>query len=324
MNLYPDDDQVGIADAAQHYLATELPIGRIREMHSGAEAIGPAAWTKCAELGWLSLAVPEDEGGVGLGVPEESMLARELGRALTPGPFAATAIAAVVAAGAGQRELAGDLMAGTVRAGVAIGSGRVLDATPEGLVLSLSGDRAELYRIAALQPLDCVDPGARLHTAELGEVVAAVDDPLLRSRLLVWLSAQLLGVLEAVRDMSAAYAVAREQFGRPIGVYQAVKHRCADMAVGAYAVAAQVNAAAVMVQAGHPDAAFYAASAHRLAVARARTAASDNILNHGGIGFTWEHDSHLYLKRVELLDQAAGPRQDTWDALMSPPRHQFR
>ncbi|MGW4125850.1 acyl-CoA dehydrogenase family protein [Nocardia sp. NPDC004711] len=324
MNLLPSEDQIGIAEVAHQFLAAEIPLSRVREMHALPGAVGHDLWSKCADLGWLGLAVPEEAGGIGLGLPEEAMLARELGRALTPGPFVATALSAFVAAAAGDVDLAGNLMSGAVQAGLAISADCALDAATGGLVACIGRERTELRPVVGIQPLQCLDPGVRVQAVDLGNAVVTLDDSFILGRLLVALSAQLLGIIEAVRDMSASYARSREQFGRPIGVHQAVKHRCADMSVGAYAVQAQVNAAAVMVEARHPDGPFHAAAAHRLAVSRAKRATADNIQNLGGIGFTWEHDAHLFLKRVEVLDHAAGPRQDTLDLLMAPPRYEFR
>jgi alkylation response protein AidB-like acyl-CoA dehydrogenase len=123
--------------------------------------------------------------------------------------------------------------------------------------------------------------------------------------------------------MSASYAQIREQFGKPIGSFQAVKHRCADMAIIAYAIQSQLFMASVRLDAGLPDASFHSAAAHVLAVNGAKQSTADNIQNHGGIGITAEHNAHLYLKRAFLLEHILGSRQESFAALMAPARHEF-
>jgi alkylation response protein AidB-like acyl-CoA dehydrogenase len=116
----------------------------------------------------------------------------------------------------------------------------------------------------------------------------------------------LAGLAEQVRDASAAYAKVRVQFGRPIGSFQAVKHRCADMALRAEAAWAQTEVAALRFAAPGAAAAFDVAAAKVVAVDAAIRNARDNIQNHGGIGFTAEHPAHLFLKRAHVLEQQLG------------------
>jgi len=146
---------------------------------------------------------------------------------------------------------------------------------------------------------------------------------LARNRARVLVAAEQLGIIEAVRDMSAAYAQVRTQFGKPIGSFQAVKHRCADMAVAAYATIGEVFQAALLVDAGTEDAGFHAATAYVLATNGAKVSTADNIQNHGGIGFTWEQDSHLFLKRALLLEHILGEQRRAYDAILAPKRHEF-
>jgi alkylation response protein AidB-like acyl-CoA dehydrogenase len=123
--------------------------------------------------------------------------------------------------------------------------------------------------------------------------------------------------------MSAGYARTRFQFGKPIGAFQAVKHRCADMAIAAYATTGQIFQAALLVDARTEDAAFHAAAAYLLAVAGAKESTAANIQNHGGIGFTWEHDAHLFLKRAFALEHVLGGPRGACDAVLAPARHEF-
>ena len=322
MNLEPNEFQAEIADTASSFLADRLPLSRVRALAlMDGPAIGDAEWAACAEMGWLALMLPEDKGGIGLGMAEAVMIFREIGRHLTPGPLRSTALAALVAAEAGDLDLAGALAAGTRRAGLAYGE-YALDAAPGDLLLAIDDSGAKLIEVTGVTPVKCVDPTARLGRPALGATVAQADDPRLITRLRLLIAAELLGVVEAVRDMSAEYAKVREQFGQPIGTFQAVKHRCAEMAIRSYALRSQLFLAAVRFDANLDDAAFQAASAHVLAMEAARRGAADNIQNHGGIGVTFEQDAHLYVKRALLLDYAT-PRRASHAAVLAPERHEF-
>jgi len=322
MNLLPSPDQEAMAAAVRTFLAAELPLARVRAL-AGPDAIDEDTWRRCAGLGWLALGLSERCGGLGAGLAEEVMVFRELGRFLTPGPFLSSSIGARVAAQAGHPGLAADIAGGARRVGMAVGD-RVLDARAGELLLRLDAEAAVLAEIGDAEPLAALDPATRLVRVHRSTVIGRAEDPLLLARGRVLAAAMLLGITEAVRDMSAAYARTRVQFGRPIGAFQAVKHRCADMAVAAYATVGQLHQAALYVEGAHPDAAFHAAAAYVLAARGASRSAADNIQNHGGIGFTWEHDAHLYVRRVVVLENLFGPLRASYPALMAPPRHDFR
>jgi alkylation response protein AidB-like acyl-CoA dehydrogenase len=325
MNLSPDETQAEIGSVADSFLTKELPIARLRELaaDTAAPAVDDGTWHRIAELGWLGLGVTEEHGGLGLGLPEETMLFIELGRHLAPGPLRSTVLAAWVASRAGQPDLAQRLISGDLRAGFAVGDFAV-DARVGDLLLTVGAEGAELQEVTALNPVDSTDPGVRLGTAQNSGVIATLAGPLALQRARVLAAAELLGITEAVRDMSASYAQTRVQFDKPIGTFQAVKHRCADMAVAAYATRAQTMQAALYVENGHPDADFHSAAAYVLAVKGAATSTADNIQNHGGIGFTWEHDCHLFLKRAYLLEQLLGAEPGSRASLLTPARHEFR
>ncbi len=130
----------------------------------------------------------------------------------------------------------------------------------------MDAEGAKLCEVNELTPVEAVDPGVRLARITIGEPVVTVPGSMPLARVRVLAAAELLGITEAVRDMSASYAQTRIQFDKPIGTFQAVKHRCADMAIAAYATRAQTAQAAVYVEGGHPDADFHAAAAYVLAV----------------------------------------------------------
>jgi alkylation response protein AidB-like acyl-CoA dehydrogenase len=325
MNLEPSQEQAAIAAVTDEYLSRELPMARLREL--AADVDGPAiddrTWQRCAELGWLALGLTESAGGVGLGLAEEVMLFREFGRHLAPGPFLGSVLGARVAASAGAGDITAAIVAGQLRVGL-LTEDLAVDARQQDLVLVIEDNAAELREIAAAVPVPGIDPGARFARVVTGSPVARVEGADILDRARVLAAAQQLGIIEAVRDMSAAYARTRTQFGKPIGSFQAVKHRCADMAVAAYAAIGEVFQAAVLVDAGTTDAPFHAATAYVLATRGAAASTADNIQNHGGIGFTWEQESHLYLKRAFLIEHLLGEQRRAYVSILAPSRHEFR
>lgn len=324
MNLEPSQEQFEIAASAADFLSRELPIARVRELaqDSGAEALDEKTWQRCAQLGWVSLGLPAEDGGIGLGLAEETMLFRELGRHLTPGPFRSTVLGGHVAALAGDHDLAHTIADGSRRVGMSVG-GVALDVRPGDLVLTLCSENAHLHEVDEIRPVAGVDPGTRFAQIQIGRPVTGVQSAAILDRARVLAAAEQLGIIEAVRDMSAQYAKTRIQFGQPIGSFQAVKHRCADMAIAAYSTIGEVFQAAVLVEADTPDAGFHAAAAYILATRGAKTSTADNIQNLGGIGFTWEQDAHLFLKRALLLEHLLGPVREAYRTILGPPTHEF-
>ncbi len=328
MNLAPSADQAQIASMADEFLTKQLPISRVRALMDDpdGDALDEQTWLHCAELGWLGLSVSEDHGGVGLGVPEEVMLFRELGRGLAPGPFRSSVLGTRVAALAGETELARAIIAGNLRVGFRPGlqvSDLAIDVRPGDLVLHLDAAQGELFEVLTVDRVAGIDPCTRFGRATTGRLRARVEDTTLIDRARVLAAAELLGMIEAIRDMAAVHAQTRIQFDKAIGSFQAVKHRCADMAVAAYATVGQVFQAALLVEAATADAGFHAAAAYVLAVNGARVSAADNIQNLGGIGYSWEHDAHLYLKRAFLLEHLLGPQRESYRTVLGPQRHEF-
>jgi alkylation response protein AidB-like acyl-CoA dehydrogenase len=170
-----------------------------------------------------------------------------------------------------------------------------------------------------------MDPTRRLGRVRLGgRTGMALDADAGRLRLLgtVLAAAEASGVAERTLEMSVEYGKVREQFGKPIGTFQAIKHRCADMAVRAEVARSVVTYAAVVLQEGgqeaDADARHHVHIAKILATEAALQNATDNVQNHGGMGYTWESDAHLFLKRARVLEHCFGSRTDHLDALSAP------
>jgi hypothetical protein len=292
----------------------------------GADADAlPAFWAELSGLGLLGLHISEECGGSGFGLSETLVVAEQMGRYLAPGPFVPTVIASAVLAVAGPDDLQKRLLpaladgsmigavalggqvtyadgAATGKAGVVI-SGHLADVllVPAGddvLVIekSAGGVQAEVpanldqSRRAARVRLDAapatVLPGARGLLTDVARTV---------------LAAEAAGIASETTEQAAEYAKIRQQFGRPIGTFQAVKHHCANMLVAAeLATAAAWDAGRAGIDGGD-QLSYTAAIAATLAVPAAVSNASLNIQVHGGIGFTWEHDAHLYLRRAAAI-----------------------
>ena len=325
MNLLPSDDQQEIIHVVRSFLAARLPTSSIRDRRHESSCIGNDVWAECGGLGWFGLGLAEDLGGIGYGLTEEALLLREIGRHLASGPFIATILGARVAALAGQSAIsqaivAGEAMvclaeprAGAVVAATLSGTFDLLDAPGAMYAVAAVADSAVLLSadsIAHAQTLPSIDPALRLSQVELHDAVPlfcveATQDPVfLRGTVLV--AAMMTGIAEATRDIASQYAKDRHQFGRPIGINQAIKHACADMATRSEAAGSQLLFAALSIDEARGDRDFQATSARVVASHAAIENAAVNVQVHGGIGYTFEHDAHLFVKRARVLDRMLG------------------
>jgi alkylation response protein AidB-like acyl-CoA dehydrogenase len=326
MDLLPTPEQEEIASSAAAFLAAVLPPERTRELIGEPSNVDTKAWLAAADLGWFALGLPSDLGGVGCGLADEVLLFREIGRSLAGGPFLATTLAARVAAFAGDADRGRQIIAGRRVGFGVLGAGAtfdssgvagtlyVVDGDDSDLVLVLTQERAGLFALADLGDrvtLECIDPTARLaRTTTTGSApVAAVEahvDPVGR-RAAALVAALLTGIAEATASLSAAHAKDRIQFGRPIGVNQGVKHPCADMAVRAELAWAQAVVAALAVDEARADAELQCLSALVVAADAAERNGAATVQVLGGMGFTFEHDANLYVKRAFVITQLLGP-----------------
>lgn len=315
MNLEPTQEQHDLAATVRKFVETELPLS---VLHEAADAARRAAsWARTADLGWLAIGVPESAGGVGLGLADETFLLEELGRGLVSGPYVPTMLATQLAVAGGASDVVEQLISGERRAGLAVDRGDdepllVVDGIDTDDLLLWSAESVSLIPTPGdLQEIASLDPGTTLAL-----VPRPASDPLLtadaatvaalHTRASVLAAAQLAGMLQAMRDMSVEYAKTRTQFGAPIGSFQAVSRRCADMAVRAWTATSLARMAGLGIDAGRADGPHLAAAAKTVAGTGAAASAKDNIQNLGGIGFTAEHDAHLFFKRVRVVDAVWG------------------
>jgi alkylation response protein AidB-like acyl-CoA dehydrogenase len=326
VDLLPSGEQAEIAGSARRFLAAEVPMTAVRAS-ADQDGVDREVWGRVGALGWFGLGLDEASGGVGYGLPEEVLLFREIGRSLAPGPFVASALGARVATASGAADVAAAIVAGQAVVGLAepfADRYRLLDASHADLVLTVDGDGAALTERAAwgdVEPAVAMDPTVELAYAPApdGPPIGQASGSAIAERGAVLTAATLVGIVEATRDMSAQYAKDREQFGKPIGSFQAVKHRCADMAVRGEVVLDLTIYAALLFDTGAPEAPRHVAAAKALAGEYAIANAFDNVQNHGGIGVTWEHDAHLFVKRAHVAASTFGSRTDQLAAVLAAP-----
>lgn len=320
MNLAFEPEEETLQSAAAALLERLCPVSDVRKSVLDNQVdSAPAIWRAGVDQGWLAVGLPEDVGGLGLGAFAEAILFRELGRFVTPGPFLSTVIAAHLAIEVAQPELAESILSGAAPIGYIVG-GFGLDVETDGLALQFTPSGATLVRVPECKQIEAIDATTKLSEVSTGDVVVESQSPELLPRARLLVAAQLTGITEAVRDMSGTYATQRIQFGKPIGTFQAVKHRCANMAVAAYACNAQLLFTARLIDAEDQAADFNAACALNLGIRSANQSTRDNIQNHGAIGFTLEHDAHLYLRRALVLERWFAPDASLRDAILSPRR----
>jgi len=337
------DEHLALGAAVRGFLEEHCRPESVRPVLDAERQVLPLFWSDFAALGWLTIHLPEQVGGEGFGAPEVAIVLEELGRAAAPGPFLPTMIAALlVARSAGEataKEVLAPIAAGTSAAALAFpGAGRLGGAvgTDGGLTVSgtlrpvpggsladwivapvegADGDRWVLLPATSAEvvELPSLDPAWRSASVTVRAVavppehVLGLDTDEVESAAATLVAAECAGGAGWCVDTAAAYAKVREQFGRPIGQFQAVKHRCADMLVATEQIRALAwDAAQATANAGQSGRSLAVLSAAALGPDRYVQVAKDCIQVLGGIGFTWEHDAHRYLRRSLSLRQMMG------------------
>jgi alkylation response protein AidB-like acyl-CoA dehydrogenase len=354
-------EQYMARDSAREFLAERMPATRLRQLLETETGFDGEVWKGLAELGWTSVLLPEEHGGLALSFLDLALLLEESGRALLPAPLVETAVMLPIAlegASPAQRQrwlpgiARGEVVATVAlagREGFPLPAGIAVRARRDGPDFVLDGealllpfgraaqvvltaarlgggeaDAAALFLVepgdrgVSWQPLVGLDPtlrtdalrleGVRLPADRLigapGPSRSALDRALAAGA--AALALQAVGGAGRALEMAVEYAKVRQQFGRPIGSFQAIKHKCADMLVAYETARSGAYYAAWAVGAGAPDAGVAAAMAKATSTEMFRFVAAEAVQVHGGIGFTWEHDLHFYLKRAKYLEFALG------------------
>jgi len=305
------DDQREIQRTARDLLAERSTFAKVRQ-HAELRSTDTGLWEELCELGWPGIAIAEEYGGQGLSTIELSILCEELGRAMAPVPFLASVMAARVIEQAGSPEQRERWLPG-LASGETIGS---LASASDGVAeLAVSGAEAGVFvlveddgsgRVVAAQDVEVspflgIDPtrsAARVSASDAGEALEQGCPGL--GRALVALSAELVGVSERALEMTVDYVKDRKQFGSPVGAFEAVSHRCAQMLLDTERARSATSQAAWSADANPEGLAEAAAMAKACASDAGREVTQAAIQMHGGIGFTWEADVHWLYKRAQI------------------------
>lgn len=311
MRFHLSEEQIAIQDAVRGTLGECWGMEQLHKFADGSDDFDPASWQALMELGIGALALPESEGGAGLGLLDAALVCEVAGEAAAPGPLIGqilTAIAVSKSQNAATRELLPRIASGELVATLALDSDLVqcaraahlflTDDGAGGLQLVEAGDGVEI------EPVPATDRSRPVSRVRFGSVTAhpvcAAGDPLvdrIRDAALVLIAADALGGAQHCTDVSVAYAKERTQFGQPIGRFQGLKHQLAHMALDVEPSRAQVWYAAYAWDAELPDASRVAAmaKAHLCEVYTRTTRAA--IAAHGGIGYTWEYGLNYWFRR---------------------------
>jgi alkylation response protein AidB-like acyl-CoA dehydrogenase len=312
MNFDFSEDQHEIKRIARDLLASRSTLARVREA-AESKTYDPTLWRELVELGWPGIAVAEEHGGQGLGAVELAILSEELGYALAASPFLSTVLAAEAIGAGGSPEqqatwLPG-LASGAITGALGAAGGLVGDAA-EAAVIVLIGDDGVARVIrradADVTEVDSIDPTRRAAWVSVppghGEPLGGDDPQAGIDRATVAVAAELVGVAQRALEMTLAYVKDRKQFDTPVGAYQAVSHKCAQMLKDTEGARSATYYAAWAADAGAdgPGLAEPASLAKAAASDGARDTAANAIQAHGGIGFTWEADVHWLYKRAQV------------------------
>ncbi|MFZ1974121.1 MAG: acyl-CoA dehydrogenase family protein [Candidatus Acidiferrales bacterium] len=337
------ESQEFLKDSARKFFAGECPSAEMRRLMETDSAYDAALWSKLTDQGYTGVIYPETYGGVGLGKVELMLLMEEAGRALLPGPFFSTVVLAgsvldAVGTSAHKNKYLAPICRGEVRATVAIPeAGGSWD--PEAMHMNAQGGKltgekffipdaavADFIIVVARNGVFIVDPKAsgvkispmasmdltrKLYAIEFSNAAAEeIGTTANLARALdiatTALAAELVGGMQRTLDLTVEYAKTRKQFGKPIGMFQAVQHQCADMYLETESARSAVYYAGWALEENPSDAPKAVSIAKMYASDAARTVGNRGIQIHGGMGFTWENDIHLYYRRAKASETAFG------------------
>ncbi len=333
MDFTFSEDQLLFCDSVREFFSNEVTADSIRERWNTDSGRSAALWASLAELGLNGMLVPEAQGGLGMNEIDFVLLAQECGRAALPEPlidtvFVATPLLAAIedtarAEGYLERIATGELAVAVQSqpSSCFSSSKAALVADAEFCELLILDDGESLHAVSSkdvgLERQESVDPSRRLYSvawdATDETIIASGEDAsILRAQILnrgaLASAAQLLGLAQRITDLSVSYTGERQQFGKPIASFQAVKHHMANVAVKTEFAKAPVYRAAYSI---HTSAAFvdqHVSQAKLAAAEAALAAAKSGIQVHGAMGYTWEVDLQIFMKRAWVLDSAWGTR----------------
>jgi len=337
------ESQEFLKDSARKFFAGECPSAEMRRLMETDTAYDPALWSKLTDQGYTGIIFSEAFGGVGLGKVELMLLMEEAGRALLPGPlFSTVALAGSVLDSVGslahKNKYLAPICRGAARATVAVvesnASWNPRDVQLSGVHGKITGEKlfvsdaavADFIIVVArngvfvvdskarglrISPMRAMDLTRKLYAVEFNDTPAEeIGSTANLARAFdiatAALAAELVGGMQRTLDISVAYAKTRKQFGKPIGMFQAVQHQCADMYLETESARSAVYYAGWALEENSPDASTAVSIAKMYASDAGRTVGNRGIQIHGGMGFTWENDVHLYYRRAKGSETAFG------------------
>ena len=349
MDFELTEEQAALREVSRSMLAVSCPPQLVRSLASAGQDVDDKLWQRGAELGWIGIAVPEEHDGAGQGLVELCLVAEEIGRAAAPGAFVDSALIAVALARQGKPELVPALAAGGLKASWAhhgsvagsydadelVLSGRATAvqaaAAADWLLVTAASDKGRRLVLvertrASVEPRRTLDETRRWYDVVLdglrvraADVVSADEAEIgwLTDAAAVLTAADSLGVGERLLEMTVGYVKVREQFGRPLGSFQSVKHKVADMLTTLKGARAATYYAAMALDAGVAEAAAGSSAAKAYTADGVAALAGEALQAHGGIGFTWEHDLHRYLRRAKVNEMLYGAAAEHYERLVA-------
>lgn len=327
--MIDEDDLLALREGISRVLESDADRERLHAHLDGELALDRALWAQAAELGWLGIGLPEEFGGLGLGPQGLDVLHRELGSRVVPGPFIASLAAAQALADVADSETCNRwlvrLAAGDAKLAVAsrmaAGNDSWLlgDAGSDAALVPLGSGEWGLVALEGARPVELWDRTRTIFTSNLeGQVPIAVLDGeamsgALTRHLCLAVAGDSIGAARAITEKTIAYMKEREQFGRPIASFQALKHRVADMMTMIVAGEELVSLAVESAAAAEPDANIWSSLAKVRASDIFVHVANEALQMHGGVGFTWEFDVHAYLMRSRLNEQLVAANHELRD-----------
>ena len=292
-------------------------VASLVEKHASPEAVrramesergyDEALWSLlCEQVGAAALVIPEDLGGAGGELGDAAVVIETLGRNLVPTPLLGTTLAelALLSADAPDTDTLANLAAGTSIGAVVFDPGYVVNGDVADVVVAAAEGRLTRWTSFTAEPLIAMDPTRRLAAVSAEDTAEIGPDPGLADYAAILLAAEQIGAAARCLDLTVAYTKDRVQFGRPIGSFQALKHRMADLYV-------LVQSARAVVDDAVTDPSPTLAALARIAASEAFSAvAGESIQMHGGVAITWEYDIQLYFKRAHASAQLLGPPRD--------------
>lgn len=316
MDFELSDEQVALVDGVRAFVDGRFPMATVRSL-ADEGGVRRELWQELADMGLFSLRLPEADGGVELGWADAVLAFEQLGRALVPGPLVWTHLMAGLVPGAATGE--------AIVTGIDRADPSALVEFPRSIDVLVVSDGAGLWSVDAsgltiddLKPLDPLTPVGRLAgpLAQGEQILDAEGARHLRVQGAALTAGLLLGVATASTDLAVAYAKERHQFGRPVGSFQSLKHLMADMFARGEVARGAVYAAGVTLDDPAVGSVERAVAAAKLTAAEAALGNGKTCIQvHGGMGYTWEIDAHLYLKRAYALEPAFGTRDDWADVM---------